>query len=109
MALGSEPDGMYHKVLSPIESEVAANEDSKEENLEETGKEGNMFLITDKVVRKEDSQIRKVHSCPYCQRSFSRPWRLASHVRSHTGQVSSFAVHVASTQAWIWRVFSPLE
>jgi hypothetical protein len=91
MALGSEPEEMYHRVLAPIVSELAASEEAKEENLEEMVKEENvMFLISDKVVRKEESQIRKIHSCPYkyCKRSFSRPWRLASHVRSHTGQVS---------------------
>ncbi|XP_023706198.1 zinc finger protein 76-like isoform X3 [Cryptotermes secundus] len=61
---------------------MAASEEPKEDNM--------MLLISDNVVRKEDSQIRKIHSCPYkyCERSFNRPWRLASHVRSHTGQRS---------------------
>jgi hypothetical protein len=93
MALGSEPKEMYNEVLAPIEPEMAATEETKEENLKEIVKEENvMFLISDKVIRKEASQIRKIHSCPYkyCERSFSRPWRLASHVRSHTGQVSIF-------------------
>jgi uncharacterized Zn-finger protein len=93
MAVGSEPEETYHKVLTPIQSMMATSKETKEENLEEMVKEENViFLMSDKEIRKEESQMRKIHSCPYeyCERSFSRPWRLASHIRSHTGQVSFF-------------------
>jgi hypothetical protein len=95
MALDTEPGEMC-QVLAPIESDITTKKKTEamtEENLEEKVKEENVvFLISDKEVRKKRNQIQKIHICPYkyCEQSFSRPWRLASHIHSHIGQVGTY-------------------
>jgi hypothetical protein len=34
----------------------------------------------------------KTHTCPYCDKAFNRPWRLASHILTHTNEVCCWSL-----------------
>jgi predicted metalloprotease len=94
MAVDSKPEEMFDRVMASAEPWMTAKEETEitKETLENVVKEENVcFLINDKQVRKEEGQKKKIHVCPYehCGKLFSRPWRLASHIRSHINQVGS--------------------
>ena len=82
------------KAAHPMTSKLSATSNSNSSHATastSSNANDNSFLPSDYSSPVSDDKKRQ-HCCPFCDRSFTRPYRLNDHISfSHTDEVSSFA------------------